>query len=404
LNVIARPGDAFAAMRHLLEDNHEPRHRQRRHILRAIAIYRALRESGVVEELAEPDAEGRRVRIVGDLQLDFALNQPLSPFALASVELLDRESPEYPMDVLSIIEATLDDPRPVLYAQQSKARGEAVAAMKADGIEYEERMALLEEVSYPKPLDELLIGALETYRRGAPWVEDARLSPKSVARDMFERSMTFVEYVSHYQLARSEGLVLRYLADAYRALRQTVPDEAKTEELTDVVEWLGELVRQVDSSLLDEWEALAAGAGTGTDIAPPSVDRPGEPAGVTRNVRAFRVLVRNALFRRVELAALRRWDVLGELDRDSGFGAEAWREALEPYYAEHSDIGTGPNARGPQLITIAEEAERWLVRQVLDDPAGDRDWAILAEVDLAASDEEGIAVVWVTAVEPLGGR
>jgi hypothetical protein len=311
------------------------------------------------------------------------------------------------MDVLSIIEATLDDPRQVLYAQQNKARGEAVAAMKAEGIEYEERMQLLEDVTYPKPLDELLTGALETYRRGAPWVEDARLSPKSVARDMFERSMTFVEYVGHYQLARSEGLVLRYLADAFRALRQTVPDEAKTEELVDVEEWLGELVRQVDSSLLDEWEALAAGAGTGAEgeVAPPSLDQ--GPAGVTRNVRAFRVLVRNALFRRVELAAFRRWDLLGELDAEGGWNAETWRAALEPYFAEHGDdngaIGTGPDARGPQLITITEEPERWLVRQVLDDPAGDRDWAITAEVDLAASDEEGGPVVWVTAVEALGG-
>ncbi|MBW0089818.1 DUF3516 domain-containing protein [Pseudonocardia sp. KRD-184] len=405
LNVISRPGDAFTAMRHLLEDNHEPRPRQRRHILRAIAIYRALRTSGVVEELPEPDAEGRRVRLVGDLQLDFALNQPLSPFALASVELLDRESPTYAMDVLSIIEATLDDPRQVLYAQQSKAKGEAVAAMKAEGIEYEERMALLEDVTWPKPLDELLNAALETYRRGAPWVEDAKLSPKSVARDMFERSMTFVEYVSHYQLARSEGLVLRYLADTYRALRQTVPDSARTEELTDVVEWLGELVRQTDSSLLDEWEALAAGAGAGDEVAPPSLDT--GPAGVTRNVRAFRVLVRNAMFRRVELAAFRRWDLLAELDSAAGWDAAAWREALLPYFALHGDtfdaIGTGPNARGPQLITITEEPERWLVRQVLDDPAADHDWAITAEVDLAASDEEGGPVVWVTGVEAMGG-
>src|ERR687895_986759 len=348
LNVISRPGDAFTAMRHLLEDNHEPRARQRRHIRRAIAIYRALRTAGVVEELPEPDAEGRRVRIIGDLQLDFALNQPLSPFALAAVELLDRESPQYAMDVLSVLEATLDDPRPVLQAQQKKARGEAVAAMKAEGIEYEERMALLEDVTYPRPLDELLHAALETYRRGHPWVEDAHLSPKSVARDMFEKSMTFVEYVGHYGLARSEGLVLRYLADAYRALRQTVPDEAKTEELADLVEWLGELVRQVDSSLLDEWEALAAGGGAGEEIAPPPLDE--GPAAVTANPRAFRVLVRNALFRRVELAALRRWDELGELDAEAGWDADAWREALAPYFAEHGGDGTangtGPKARG----------------------------------------------------------
>jgi superfamily II RNA helicase len=401
LNVISRPGNPFTAMRHLLEDNHEPRPRQRRHILRAIAIYRALLASGVVERLPEPDADGRTVRLVGDLQLDFALNQPLSPFALATVELFDRESPTYALDVVSVVEATLDDPRPVLYAQQSKAKGEAVAAMKAEGLEYEERMARLEEVSWPKPLNELLEAALMTYRQGAPWVEDARLSPKSVARDMYERSMTFVEYIGHYQLARSEGLVLRYLADTYRALRQTVPDEAKTEELTDIEEWLGELVRQVDSSLLDEWEALAAGEGGG-DSAPPPLEQ--GPAGVTRNTRAFRVLVRNALFRRVELAALRRWDLLGELDAESGWTADAWRAALLPYFAEYGDtfvaIGTGPGARGPSMITITEEPERWLVRQVLDDPDGDRDWAITAEVDLSASDDEGAAVVWVTDVAP----
>src|ERR687894_1008376 len=271
LNVIGRPGDAFTAMRHLLEDNHEPRARQRRHILRAIAIYRALRAAGVVEQLPEPDAEGRRVRLVGDLQLDFALNQPLSPFALAAIDLLDRESPQYAMDVLSVLDATLDNPRPVLIAQEKKARGEAVAAMKAEGIEYEERMALLEDVTSPKPLDELLHAALETYRRGQPWVEDAHLAPKSVARDMFEKSMTFVEYIGPYGLARSEGLVLRYLADAYRALRQTVPEEAKTEELGDVEEWLGELVRQVDSSLLDEWEALAAGTDAGEEPQKPTL-------------------------------------------------------------------------------------------------------------------------------------
>jgi superfamily II RNA helicase len=399
LNVISRGGDTYAAMEHLLTDNHEPRKRQRAHMLRAIAIYRALRTSGVVEEYDEPGAARRRVRIVDELQLDFALNQPLSPFALAVFELLDQESPTYALDVLSVIESTLDDPRQVLAAQQNKARGEAVAAMKADGIEYEERMARLDEVTHPKPLDEMLRAALETYRRGAPWVADAELSPKSVVRDMSERAMTFTEYVSHYQLARSEGLVLRYLADAYRALRQTVPEHARTEELTDLIEWLGELVRQTDSSLLDEWEKLAAGADAeGGEVTPPGAEIATGPSGLTGNARAFRVMVRNAMFRRVELAALGRYAELGDLDADAGWTADRWREALDPYYDLHDRIGIGPDARGPQLFDLTEEADRWLVRQVLDDPAGDRDWAVTAEVDLAASDEAGVPVVWVTAV------
>ncbi len=300
LNVISRPGDAFQAMRHLLTDNDEDQAARRKHISRAIAIYRALLAGGVVERLDEPDADGRSVRLTVDLQFDFALNQPLSPLALAAIELLDRDSPGYPLDVLSVIEATLDDPRQVLAAQLFRARGQAIEQMKADGIEYEERMDLLTEVTYPRPLEELLQAAYDIYRRGHPWVADHQLAPKSVARDMYERAMTFVEYVGYYGLTRSEGLVLRYLADAYKALKQTVPEEARTEELTDLIEWLGELVRQVDSSLIDEWERLrnpaAVAVGTASD----------QPPAVTGNPRAFRVLVRNALFRRVELAALRR--------------------------------------------------------------------------------------------------
>ena len=155
-----------------------------------------------------------------------------------------------------MIESTLENPRQVLSAQQFRARGEAVAQMKADGVAYEERMELLDGVTYPKPLADVLDGAYDIYRRGHPWVADYALSPKSVVRDMYERALTFTEYVGFYGLSRSEGLVLRYLADAYKALRQTVPDEAKTEELADLIEWLGEIVRQVDSSLLDEWERL----------------------------------------------------------------------------------------------------------------------------------------------------
>ncbi len=399
LNVIERPGDAFAAMKRLLTDNHEDRPAQRRHIRRAIAVYRALLAAGVVERLDEPDEDGRTVRVTVDLQEDFALNQPLSPFALATFELLDRDSPDYALDVLSVVEAILDNPGAVLAAQESKARGDAVAQMKADGVEYEERMRRLEDVSYPKPLEEVLDAAYGTYRTGHPWVLDYQPEPKSVARDLYERAMTFTEYVGHYSLARSEGLVLRYLSDTYKALIQTVPEDAKTDELYDLTEWLGELVRQVDSSLLDEWARLSdPDAALAREEEAPIEER---PPPVTSNRRAFMVLVRNALFRRVELAALRHWDALGELDADAGWPADRWREALAGYWEEHADIGTGPDARGPARVVIERERSRWLVRQILDDPAGDHDWGISAEVDLAASDEAGTAVVRVTAVGQL---
>jgi superfamily II RNA helicase len=395
LNVISRPGPAFPAMKHLLRENDEDRAAQRRHIHQAVAIYRALLAGGVVERLATPDEEGRCARLTVDLQDDFALNQPLSPLALAAIELLDRSAPDYALDVLSVVESILDNPRQVLAAQQFRARGEAVAAMKAEGIEYEERMELLEDVSYPRPLADLLGAAYDIYRRGHPWVADYELSPKAVAREMFERAMTFAEYVSFYGLARSEGLVLRYLADAYKALRQTVPEDARTDELSDLTEWLGELVRQVDHSLIDEWERLRNPIDEAEHLA---ADRP--PA-VTGNKRAFRVLVRNALFRRVELAALQRWELLGELDAEAGWDAAAWAAALEPYFAEHDSIGTGADARGPAMLIIDELPGLWSVRQIFDDPEGDHDWGLSATVDLAASDEAGVAVVTVTDVGQL---
>ena len=395
LNVLSRPGDAFAAMKHLLTDNQEDRAAQRAHIHRAIQIYRALLAGGVVERLDEPDERGRRARLTVDLQFDFALNQPLSPFALAALELLDRESPAYPLDVLSVIESTLDNPRQVLSAQQFRARGEAVAQMKADGVDYETRMDLLDSVTYPKPLEDLLEAAYDIYRRGHPWVADHELAPKSVVRDMYERSMTFTEYIGFYGLSRSEGLVLRYLADAYKALRQTVPEDGKTEELIDLIEWLGELVRQVDSSLIDEWERLR-----NPDPAE-VVAAASRPVSVTGNIRAFRVLVRNALFRRVALAALARYEELGELDADSGWDADAWGDVLDAYFAQHDEIGTGPDARGPGLLILDEGASRWTARQIFDDPAGDHDWGISAAVDLAASDEAGTAVLRITDVGQL---
>ncbi|MDH6291148.1 DEAD/DEAH box helicase [Rhodococcus opacus] len=385
LNVIARPGNCFESMRHLLEDNHESRPAQRKHILKALSLYRGLIDAGVVQRLDEPDADGRMARLTMELQRDFALNQPLSPFALAALELLDVASDSYALDVVSVIESTLDDPRQVLMAQQHFARGEAVAQMKADGIEYEERMELLEEVTWPKPLTDLLFPAFEMYRGGHPWITEFALSPKSVVRDMVERAMTFAEMVSHYGLARSEGLVLRYLADAYRALRQTVPTEARTEELDDLIEWLGELIRQVDSSLLDEWESLTDPGAEGDDqqvAFGADVPRP-----ISANTRAFRVMVRNAMFRRIELASRRRWAELEGLD--DGIDADEWEDQLQPYFDEYDSLGTGPSARGPQLFQVETAPELWRVRQVLEDPQGDHGWALTAVVDLPESDAAG---------------
>lgn len=402
LNVIARGGDVFANMRSLVYDNHEPRKRQRELALRAIGIYRTLRESGIVEKTPEDD-----IRLTVDLQPNFALNQPLSPFALAAFELLDPDpaagtgTRSYALDMISIVEATLDDPRPVLSQQQFLARGEAVAAMKSEGIEYDERMELLEQITHPKPLDELLTAAFETFSAAQPWIRDFELHPKSVVRDMYERAMSFGEYVAYYKIARSEGVVLRYLSDAYRAASQTIPEELKDEDLRDLIEWLGELVRQVDSSLLDEWEELIAGVDNGRfdPHAPDEPIVPPAPKRLTSNIRAFRILVRNELFRRVQLAA--REDVAALAELDPGFGADAWSDALDGYYGDHDEILTGGDARSSKLLILTEGAATWTARQIFDDPAGDHDWGITATIDLAASDEAGQAVVTVTGVDRL---
>ncbi|CAN5509082.1 DEAD/DEAH box helicase [soil metagenome] len=407
INVLDRHGDGRAALAHLLEDNYETEANKAKHVIRAAEIEQALFDAGVVEELDEPDDHGRTVRVTIDLQAEFALNQPLSPFALAAFELLDRESETYALDMLSIVEAVLDDPRQVIAAQVSKAKGEAVAQMKAAGMEYEERMAELEKITHPMPLVELLDPMFEVYRQSHPWVADFPLRPKSVARDLFERAMDFSDYVRHYQLNRSEGTVLRYLTDAYKTLFRTIPEEAKTEELLDITEWLGELVRQVDSSLLDEWEELR----NPTDPTVPPTELPidNTPPPVTANRRAFMVLVRNAMFQRVELIAHRRWHELEALDGEDGWTGERWFAAMAPYFEDHDTIGIGSDARNPAWLLIEEHPDRWEVRQVIDDPAGEHGWSITAVVDLAASNETGTAAVRITGAgetgsEPTDGR
>ncbi|HEX2576818.1 MAG TPA: DUF3516 domain-containing protein, partial [Aquihabitans sp.] len=397
LEVLDRPGDGRAALAALLEDNYETPTARARHVARAGEIERALFDAGVVEELEEPDEQGRTIRVTVDLQAEFALNQPLAPFALAALDLLDPEAETHALDVVSVVEAVLEDPRPVISAQISKAKGEAVAQMKAAGMEYEERMVELEAITHPKPLAELLEPMFDVYRERHPWVADHPLRPKSVARDLYERAMDFGDLVRFYELARSEGTVLRYLTDVYKTLLRTVPVEAKTDELWDIIEWLGELVRQVDSSLLDEWAALR----DPTEV-PVEAPLDAAPPPVTANRRAFTVLVRNALFQRVELIAHRRWHELDVLDADDGWTADRWFAAMAPYFEEHDTLGIGADARNPALLQVTERADTWDVRQVIDDPGGEHAWSITAIVDLRASDAAGTAVVRVTGVGETG--
>lgn len=392
LNVLARHGNGYEHMRHLLRDNHDNRSKQNKDILTALDLFRGLVDSGVVQKSTKGlDIYGRPYHLVRELPRDFALNQPLGPFALAALSLLDPEAETYNLDVISVFEAILDDPRQVLIAQQKQRRGEEIAALKADGVDYTDRMNIVEDITWPKPLEELLEQAYDTFAETNAWVKEFELRPKSVVRDMLENAMTFSDLVATYGLARSEGVILRYLTDAWRTLKQSIPDEYNTPELEDIVIWLGELIRQVDSSLVDEWAQMA---GEDSPIDQDTVDRElafgvEDPTALTANRRAFTIMVRNYMFRLVQLFALEKEDRLAELldylDEVPDFGA-----ILDDYFDEYDDIDSGPEARGPEFFRLGDTDSRaWSVRQIIKDPDGDHAYQFVATVDLDASDEAG---------------
>jgi len=406
LNVLSRPGDGGAALKRLLLDNHEPRKRQRRHIRKAIGVYRSLRAAGIVEELDEPDDEGRRVRIGVDLQDQFALHQPLSLFALEVIPELDVDEPGHALDVLSVVESVLENPGVVQAAQVNRLKSELVARLKMEGVEYEERMDRLAEVRPPRPLAEFLYGTFDVFRSHHPWVGDENVKPKSVAREMFEFGYGFRDYIGHHGLKRSEGTVLRYLTDAYKGLVQNVPPMARTDEVADLEAWLGATVRQVDSSLLEEWERLRNPNGTDTfdgAASPTPDDRP----DVTAEPRAFRVMVRNEVFRWVQLLARREHAALAEVPAfgDQAWAAEAVAEAIAPYWDDFAEIPTDAHARGAGFFVLDDSggtgSDAWPVTQTIADPDGFHEWVLEGTVDLATSREEGRAVVTLKAIRRL---
>ena len=392
LNVVARPGDGYEHMRHLLRTNHNPRAKQNRDIIQAVNLFRGLINAGVVERTPDSPAF-RPYTLTQELDRDFALNQPLSPFALAFLTLLDPESDAYTLDVISTFEAILDDPRQLLQAQQTAARGEEIAALKAEGVDYTERMAIIEDVTYPKPLADELEEAFATFTEGNPWAKEFELSPKSVVRDMIEHAMTFSDLIATYGLARSEGVVLRYLTDAWRTLSYSIPDTYMNDDLEDIVVWLGELIRQVDSSLIDEWAHM-----TGDDqpVSQDTIDRElafgvEDPTALTANRRAFTIMVRNYFFRLVELFAYEKEDqledMLGYLEPDARVD---WPAAMDDYFDEYTDVDLGPDARGPEFFRLEDSAGRaWRVTQIIKDPEGDNAFQLHGVVDLDASDEAG---------------
>ena len=420
--------DGCRAVRQLLTDNHETRRRQRAHIRRTIAIYRSLVDAGMLEFPDEPDEYGRRVRVNFDLQDQFALHQPLSLWAVEALSRLPAAEAEaaaerhhdatatdddtirvptsgdaidHALNVLTIIESVQESPGVILAAQTKRAKDDLMAEMKSSGVEYEERMERLSQVEHPKPNATWIYGDFNEFRSRHPWVGSNTVAPKAIVREMYERAMTFSEYVNDYGLKRSEGVVLRYLSDVYKGLVQNVPEDLATSELSDIVAWLGAVVRHVDSSLIDEWERL---------LHPEDLDsiddlRPTLPTGersIVDDDRAFRVMVRNKVFDWVQRLSRRNgYDeiVVDAVDGDRWQSGEDVIAALAPYRDEFGDVLVDATARSGELFRYDRSTGQ--VTQILHDPEDSNEWRIDAMVDFDASREADRVVLRLLDVGPL---
>lgn len=401
LNVLARRGDGCRAMQRLIHDSHEPERAKRAHFRRAWQLFRALVARGIVQIVA-PSAEGSKIRVAVELQDDFSMDQALSLYLLETLPLLDPDSEILALDLLTLVESILENPELILRRQLDKLKGRAVAEMKAEGLDYDQRMERLEKLEHPKPLRDFIYSTFNAFADRHPWVGEENIRPKSIAREMFEGFRSFSDYVQEYDLERAEGLLLRHLNSVYKVLSQTVPDGAKDEAVRDMELYLRDMLRQVDSSLLDEWEKmrdpgyrpLGARDGAGLDMRPPGAD---EPADVTRDAVAFTAAIRTRVF-----AFLRAWSIgrdeeaveaLDQLDDGEG---QPWttarlRTAREAYRVEHERLRLDPEARNRRHTSVEPSANRasWRVQQMLIDPEGLNDWVAEFDVDLTASRAAG---------------
>jgi Domain of unknown function (DUF3516)/Helicase conserved C-terminal domain len=403
LNVLARPAGGCKAMVKLVRSSHENAHAKRQLRKQGLLLYKSLLDAKIIEIVPrEEDGSGRRIRINADLQDDFSLNHALSLYLHETVDLLDRESPEYPLQLLTLVESILENPDLILMKQLDRLKGETIAKLKAEGVEYEQRMEAIEKLEYPKPHREFIYGTFNEFAARHPWVGAAdNIRPKSIAREMYEQFLSFGDYVKDYELQRAEGLVLRYLSDVYKALVQNVPDRAKDEEVDEIITYFRAIVKQVDSSLLDEWERMRDPTRLMTSEPRAAVEE--REKGITSDVKAFTVLVRNEMFHLLKELAARDYAAAAARLAEGGGpegGGEAWtpegiEAALLPYFEEHATIRLDPAARSPKNTMLDRGEHRWGVKQIVVDPEEDNDWVIEGAIDLARSDAAGRAVIGV---------
>jgi superfamily II RNA helicase len=401
LNVLSRRGDGCRAMQRLIRESHEPGRAKPAHFRRAFQLFRALVERGIVEIVPRTE-EGARLRVNVDLQEDFSMDQALSLYLIEAISLLDPEAETHALDLLTLVESILEDPELILRRQLDKLKERAVARMKAEGLDYDQRMAELEKLEHPKPLRDFVYSTFNAFADRHPWVGEENIRPKSIAREMFEGFRSFSDYVQEYDLERAEGLLLRHLNGVYKVLRQTVPDAAKTDAVVELELYLRDMLRQVDSSLLEEWERMLDPGFVARGEPELRPQRPEGPADVTRDAKAFTAAIRTRIF-----AFLRAWSsgrdeaALDLIDvrqdgEDEPWSVERLRAAREAHRALHpGGIRLDPEARNLRHTYVAPDAERsrWRVQQMLVDPEGLNDWVMELDVDLAASRERGEPVV-----------
>ena len=376
-------GGGYRSLGELIDRCHQEPRQKRRLRRQAAERFRSLRRAGIVELTRQPRSGRRTVRVSGELQRDFSLHETLSLYLVEALAVLDRDEPSYPLDVLSLVEAVLEDPDPILRQQVAKLRKELLARLKTERVPYEERILRLEQVEHPKPNAEFIYATFRIFAERHPWTSQENIRPKSVAREMVESYSRFDSYVQLYGLQRSEGLLLRYLGQVYRTLSRSVPDPAKSDEIHDILAYLRVMIERVDSSLFEEWERQlhpeAEPLGAAEAPPPPALDLALTPKAFRARVRSeMRELVRALSERNYEEAA--RW-----VRQDPGDPWDALRfaEALAPFHGEYERILFDPGARQAHRTLIRQTAPRiWEVEQVLADPRGDDIWSVKGEIDL----------------------
>jgi superfamily II RNA helicase len=384
LNLIERPHEVrpygYRALIKLIADCHERDAIKARLRKRGKELFVALRRAEVIRLAPTPSGRASQVVIDESLQIDFSLHHSLSLYLVEALRTLDPEAPTYALDVVSYVESILENPGVVLDAQASMARAQLFQKLKAEGVEFEQRVAELDKVTYPKPNADRIYDTFNAYAAHHPWLGSENIRPKSIVRDMYERYASFNDYVKEYGLARAEGVLLRYLSQAYKTIAQTVPDAMWNDELIDVVGFLRSLLQRVDASLLEEWERMLDPTVMPVE---PSAEREHDLA---RDPRLLRSRIRSELHLLVKALAVRDYEEAAagvRSDVADAFDAERFEQALAPFYERHERIVADARSRQSQWTLIDPlEARVFRVRQVLLDPDDENTWFLEGRVDL----------------------